>query len=89
MKRQGVAPRAFRRHQAARRKRWVRRTLTRYFSTERSVESRRVGLYADTPKPCSCWMCGNPRRCFNEPPVQERRAQQEPAPIRRRRDSTR
>ena len=21
----------------------------------------------DTPKPCSCWMCGNPRRYRNGP----------------------
>ncbi len=27
--------------------------------------------------PCSCWMCGNPRRYFGERSLQERRANQE------------
>lgn len=30
----------------------------------------------DTPTPCSCWMCGNPRRYFGEKTIQERRAEQ-------------
>jgi len=79
MKQEGMPSRAFRRHQAARRKRWVRRTLGHYFGSERHFEPRRVGLYADTPKPCSCWMCGNPRRWLGEPSLQERRARQEDA----------
>ncbi|CAH2801603.1 MAG: hypothetical protein CBARDMAM_4422 [uncultured Caballeronia sp.] len=31
----------------------------------------------DTPAPCSCWMCGNPRRYFRERTIQERRWLQE------------
>ena len=27
---------------------------------------------ANTPKPCSCFMCGNPRKYFNEKKKQER-----------------
>lgn len=27
----------------------------------------------DTPAPCSCWMCGNPRKYFNERTIQEKR----------------
>ncbi|MEZ4775950.1 MAG: hypothetical protein R3D00_22420 [Bacteroidia bacterium] len=27
----------------------------------------------NTPKPCSCFMCGNPRKYWNEKTVQERR----------------
>ena len=23
---------------------------------------RNIGLLGTTPRPCSCWMCGNPRR---------------------------
>lgn len=23
--------------------------------------------------PCSCWMCGNPRKFFDEPTIQEKR----------------
>lgn len=33
-------------------------------------------LVIDTPTPCSCWMCGNPRRHFGEKTIQERRAEQ-------------
>ena len=40
------------------------------------VLERRHTAYR-TPKPCSCWMCGNPRKWFGERTVQERRAMQE------------
>jgi hypothetical protein len=35
-----------------------------------------IASYVDTPTPCSCWMCGNPRRYRNGPrlTMQERRA---------------
>lgn len=32
---------------------------------------RYAGLYIDTPKPCSCPMCGNPRKWWNEVTRQE------------------
>ena len=32
-----------------------------------------LGRLIDTPTPCSCWMCGNPRRYFNERTIQEQR----------------
>lgn len=32
------------------------------------------GIVVDTPKPCSCWMCGNPRRHLGEKSLQERSA---------------
>ena len=35
---------------------------------------RNIGLLGTTPRPCSCWMCGNPRRYFGQPTMQERRA---------------
>ncbi len=66
--------RALRRHHAARRKQWVRRALRHYFLEPDEPEARRVGLYAGTPRPCSCWMCGNPRRYFGEASIQEKRA---------------
>ena len=31
------------------------------------------GKAIDTPTPCSCWMCGNPRRYFGEKTLQELR----------------
>lgn len=33
------------------------------------------GIYRKTGKPCSCYMCGNPRKYFNMPTLQERRAE--------------
>lgn len=33
---------------------------------------KRPGLVVNTPTPCSCWMCGNPRKHFNEQSIQER-----------------
>lgn len=64
--------RALRRHHASRRKAWVRRNLPHYLLDPHEPPPRRVGLYANTPKVCSCWMCGNPRRYLNEPTLQER-----------------
>ena len=66
--------RALRRHHLARRKRWVRRTLRHYFPDPSEPEPRRVGLYAETPAVCSCWMCGNPRKFLGELSLQELRA---------------
>jgi len=34
---------------------------------------KRLGKLIDTPKPCSCNMCGNARKYFNEETIQERR----------------
>ena len=34
---------------------------------------RTVGKKAHSPKMCSCWMCGNPRKYFNEMTIQEKR----------------
>ena len=31
------------------------------------------GRLVKTPKPCSCYLCGNPRKFFKEKTVQERR----------------
>jgi hypothetical protein len=49
------------------------RALSHYFLAAPDIEPRRVGMYARTPKPCSCWMCGNPRRHHGEPTLRERR----------------
>ena len=65
--------RALRRYRLALRKRRVRKNLRHYFQGD-DFEPRRVGMYAETPKPCSCWMCGNPRRYHGEMSMQERRA---------------
>lgn len=46
------------------RRKWWGRDLT-------DDEKARV---VDTPTPCSCWMCGNPRKYFGERTIQERKA---------------
>lgn len=38
----------------------MRKNLPHYFLDPNDPPPRRVGLYANTPKVCSCWMCGNP-----------------------------
>ena len=35
--------------------------------------SKSRGKAVDTPTPCSCWMCGNPRRHFGKKTLQELR----------------
>jgi len=49
---------------------------TRGFHWGRDIrqDAKSLGKVVDTPTPCSCWMCGNPRRYFNESTQQERRA---------------
>ena len=37
----------------------------------------RAPKFFKTPTPCSCWMCGNPRKWFKQPTIQERRMFQE------------
>lgn len=34
---------------------------------------RQLGRHVQTPKTCSCWMCGNPRKFLGERTVQEQR----------------
>jgi len=36
-------------------------------------DPRHLGKIAHARTPCSCWMCGNPRRCFGAQTIQERR----------------
>ena len=62
--------RAYRRHHAER----VKQRVTRYYSGYARGNARHIGRLARTRTPCSCWMCGNPRRYFDEPTLQERRA---------------
>jgi len=66
--------RAYRRDRLERKK---RRVLDYYGGwmkqADAAYRARYVGKNAGTPHPCSCPMCGNPRRHFGERTVQERR----------------
>ena len=64
--------RALRRHHTVRRKRWAERELGHMIDCHDGRRRRKfVGMLANTPKLCSCWMCGNPRRYSGEQPYQE------------------
>jgi len=42
--------------------------------TNKRVDPVRLGKHVTTPACCSCWMCGNPRRHFGQPGLQEKSA---------------
>ena len=65
-----LSPRAVRRHHEQR----VKRRVSRYYGGYAHGQPRHLGKLAHARRPCSCWMCGNPRRYCGEPTLQERRA---------------
>lgn len=60
--------RAIRRLQQQRAKQLARHKLEEWITP---VTDRSVGIHAQTTVPCSCWMCGNPRRFSGEVTRQE------------------
>ena len=68
----------FRRHQDWKAKesaKFVMRHIWDY--DDKNFTLRNIGRLASTHcKPCSCPMCGNPRKHFNELTVQERRSEE-------------
>lgn len=62
--------RASRRHHTAR----LKRARGHHWGRDIRHEQKLLGKVIDTPTPCSCWMCGNPRRYFKVLTRQERRA---------------
>ena len=44
-----------------------------WWSLNDDDSKRLIGVRAHSPKLCSCWMCGNPRKYFNEMTIQEKR----------------
>jgi hypothetical protein len=65
----GMRSRAIRRHHEAR----MKERVQAYYGGVFRDDVRHVGKLAHTRAPCSCWMCGNPRRQLGEPSLQERR----------------
>jgi hypothetical protein len=65
--------RALRRTHAAR----IKRSVVGYYdgwARASNCPDRVLGRLVATRTPCSCWMCGNPRRYLREPTMQEFRA---------------
>ena len=50
--------RAIRRHRVAR----LKQARRFYFGRDNWSDSNTLGRLLNTTTPCSCWMCGNPRR---------------------------
>ena len=52
----------------------ARKILDDVHQTEGYVPNDRdINVYAKTPKVCSCYMCGNPRKYYGEDTIQEKR----------------
>lgn len=52
----------------------LKRRRAGYYGGVHANNPARLSQLVDTPTPCSCFMCGNPRRKVGELTVQERRA---------------
>ena len=66
--------RAIRRHHYQRLKKnrsvyWGRR-----YEWSDPLDDEELGFLANTPTPCSCYMCGNPRRYWKQVTLKERKA---------------
>jgi hypothetical protein len=48
------------------------RAFDQAIGTSRQSDTATLGRHVNTPAKCSCWMCGNPRRYFDEKSRQER-----------------
>ncbi len=62
--------RAIRRHHIERLK--AKRIKEDYWC-DKMDNPRLLGICVNTPHPCSCYVCGNPRKHFNEKTIQEKR----------------
>lgn len=62
---------AYRRHQLSKKK-----SKAKMIACEWNVKptGKRIGMLASTPTPCSCDMCGNPRRHWKQKTIQEMKA---------------
>ena len=69
---------AIKRHHKGRIKSKTKQILERLWVIDEEVSASEIGRCASVHcKGCSCLMCGNPRRHFNEKTIQERREFQE------------
>lgn len=63
--------RAFRRDAENRKKNWAKKTFDKYYHD--GMNDVHVGIRAHSPKKCSCFMCGNPRKHFKQKTIQEKK----------------
>jgi len=52
----------------------IKRRVREYYGGVFCRDERRVGKLAQARTPCSCFMCGNPRKFEGRPTLRERRA---------------
>lgn len=53
----------------------IKRKRAGHFGGNAGSSARKLGMVVSTAAPCSCAMCGNPRKYFGELTAQERRLQ--------------
>lgn len=51
------------------------RKRANYLIAKNCVNEKQLAKLVNTPKPCSCYMCGNPRKYFNEITIHEKKWQ--------------
>lgn len=66
--------RGLNRHHADR----IKHNRLHYWGDEDGLDRRRLGIVSKTPHPCTCYICGNPRKYHKELTMQEKKASQEP-----------
>jgi len=69
--------RAYRRHHLER----IKRRVRDYFGGVLQGDRRHIGILARTRVPCSCHMCGNPRRWERKLTLKEQRTEVRPVPF--------
>lgn len=60
---------AFRRHAESIKKLWAKRTFSNHWIT--SITPTVIGIYAQSPARCSCYVCGNPRKHYGNSNAQK------------------
>jgi len=63
--------RAFRRFQELKKKLWVQKVFAKHRA--RDLTDADIGVFAHTPHLCSCYMCGNPRKWWDQKTIQEKK----------------
>lgn len=51
-------------------------SIYKYFFWSEDSKLRHQKKVAETRKPCSCWMCGNPRRYFKDKKTMQEKRQE-------------